>query len=74
MTDRQRESEQEARHTLETLRHDRDALGGLFARWFAPRAAPTDDPVEMWGARIGRSLSLIAVIAICLYLFVVYVR
>jgi hypothetical protein len=56
------------------LRHDRDALGGLFARWFAPRAAPTDDPVEMWGARIGRSLSLIAVIAICLYLFVTYVR
>ncbi|MDT3685292.1 MAG: hypothetical protein RO009_09650 [Pseudorhodoplanes sp.] len=74
MTDRRRDSEQEARRTLEALRHERDALGGFFARWFAPRAAQTDDPVEMWGARIGRGLSLIAVILICLYLFWIYVR
>lgn len=74
MTDRRRDAEQEARRTLEALRHDRDALGGFLARWFAPRAGETDDPVELWGTRIGRGLSLIVVIAICLYLIWVYLR
>jgi hypothetical protein len=74
---------QSATRELEKLRHDGDALGGTFTRWFAPRAAdagddskddPKNDPLELWGTRIGRGLSLTAVVAGCLYLIWVYLR
>jgi len=73
MTDRH-DSEQAARRELDKLRREGDALGGIFARWFAPRMVDAGDPVELWGTRIGRGLSAVAVIAICLYLVWVHVR
>jgi hypothetical protein len=73
MTDRH-DSEQAARRELDRLRQEGDALGGIFSRWFAPHAIDTGDRIELWGARIGRGLSAVAVIAICLYLVWVYVR
>ena len=33
-----------------------------------------EDPIELWGRRIGRALSLIAVIGLAIYLFVTYLR
>jgi hypothetical protein len=72
MTNRRSDAEDEAQRTLDMLRHNRDALGGLLARWFAPPAVPTDDPVELWGTRIGRGLSLTALLATCLYLLWAY--
>lgn len=75
MTHHQRDAEQQAaRRELEKLRRDGDALGGIFARWFAPGAVDAADPVELWGTRIGRGLSLVTVIAICLYLIWIYLR
>lgn len=75
MTDPRHEAERlSARRELEKLRHDGDALGGIFTRWFTPRAVEAGDPVEVWGTRIGRGLSVVALIAVCLYLIWVYVR
>lgn len=34
---------------------------------------PPDDAIELWGRRIGRALSLLAVIGLVIYLFVTYV-
>jgi hypothetical protein len=34
----------------------------------------TVDPVELWGRRIGRALSLLAVIALSIYLYWTYLR
>ena len=65
---------QSAARELEKLRHDGDALGGVFTRWFPLRAADASDPVELWGTRIGRGLSLAAVIAGGLYLIWVFLR
>jgi hypothetical protein len=73
MTDR-RDTEEAARRDLDKLRQDGDALGGIFARWLAPPAVVSGDPVEVWGTRIGRGLSAVAVIAICLYLVWTYVQ
>lgn len=71
---RREESEDAARRELERLRHEGDVFGGLVRRWFSPQVADPDDPAEVWGTRIGRGLSALAVIAICLYLVWVYLR
>lgn len=34
---------------------------------------PADDAIELWGRRVGRALSLVAVIGLAIYLFVTYV-
>ena len=34
----------------------------------------TADPIELWGRRIGRGLSLVAFVALAIYLYVTYVR
>jgi len=72
MADNRHESEQQARRELEKLRREGDALGGIFTRWFMPRTVDSDDPIELWGTRIGRSLSLAALTIICLYLVWTY--
>lgn len=41
---------------------------------FAGRDDPADDAVEIWGKRIGRTLSLIGVFAIGLYLYLTYFK
>lgn len=75
MTDRDRDTQQKAaQRELEKLRQESDSLGGLFARWFIPRRIDTSDPIEVWGTRIGRGLSVVALIAICVYLVWIYLR
>jgi hypothetical protein len=35
---------------------------------------PERDPIELWGKRIGRALSLIGFVALAIYLYVTYIR
>lgn len=72
--DRDDAQQQAARRELEKLRQEGDALGGIFTRWFAPRATDANDPIEVWGTRIGRSLSVAALIVVCMYLVWIYLR
>jgi len=39
---------------------------------FAAAEAQGRDPIEIWGRRIGRALSLVAFVALVLYLFAIY--
>jgi hypothetical protein len=76
----------EALDTLEKLRRDRAPLAGSgladAARRAARHFAAADavgpdgarDPIELWGRRIGRALSLLAVIALSIYLYLTYLR
>lgn len=76
----------EALATLENLRRDRAPLMGSglvdaahrAARHFAAADAVgpdgARDPIELWGRRVGRALSLLAVIALAVYLYLTYVR
>lgn len=62
----------EAKATLERLKRDNESvLGSSMSRaadHFAAKDAPPDDKVELWGRRIGRSLSLIGVILLVAWL------
>lgn len=62
-----------ARRDLARLRREGDGLFGLFGRLLPP-PVHSDDPVEIWATRIGRSLSLVVIAAICLYLLWVFWR
>jgi hypothetical protein len=76
----------EALDALEKLRRDRAPLAGSgladaarrAARHFAAADAVSPggarDPIELWGRRIGRALSLLAVIALSIYLYLTYLR
>jgi hypothetical protein len=76
----------EALDALEKLRRDRAPLAGSgladAARRAARHFAAADavgpdgarDPIELWGRRIGRALSLLAVIALSIYLYLTYLR
>jgi hypothetical protein len=82
------ERTRDANATLEALRRRGGALGGSAladaARQAADHFAGQDavgqgmgggtDPVELWGRRIGRGLSLIGFIALSVYLSVTYLR
>jgi hypothetical protein len=60
---------------LARLREERDALGTWFGRAGAPLEVADDgDRVELWGRRIGRTLSVVAFLALAVYLCVTYVR
>ena len=62
---------------LERLRHERDALSGLFGRagaHFAAADTPAGDRIELWGQRIGRGLSAVAFLCLAFYLYVTYVH
>jgi len=54
------------------------AAGRRAARHFAgqnPDDAPgAIDPIELWGRRIGRALSLIVFVGLAVYLYLTYVR
>ena len=83
--DRDEARRREALATLEELRGDDTFAGSAFART-ARRAADhfggkdaigpdgTADPAELWGRRIGRSLSLLALIGLAVYLYLTYLR
>jgi hypothetical protein len=76
----------EALDTLEGLRRDRAPLAGSGLAEAARRAARhfagadavgpggTHDPIELWGRRVGRALSLLAVIALSIYLYLTYLH
>jgi hypothetical protein len=78
----------ERREALSTLEHLRDQptfAGSALAdagRRAARHFSGTDpgevtgaaDPIELWGRRIGRALSLVGCIGLAIYLFVTYVR
>jgi hypothetical protein len=76
----------EALDTLETLKRDRAPLAGSGLAEAARRAARhfaaadavgpdgARDPIELWGRRVGRTLSLLAVIALSIYLYFTYLR
>ena len=69
-----------ALESLERLRHEGDGLFGSALADAGRRAADhfsakdAADPVELWGRRIGRALSLAAFIALCVYLYLTYLR
>ena len=84
--DRDEARRREAVETLERLKRDRAPLVGSgladAARRAARHFAAADavgpdgarDPIELWGQRIGRALSLLAVIALSIYLYFTYLR
>jgi hypothetical protein len=62
---------------LARLQHESDALGGVFGRardHFGAADTQTGDRVELWGRRIGRTLSAVAFVALAIYLYLTYVR
>ncbi len=71
------ERERTARQDLERLQHERDMLSGLVRRTmahFSAADADQDDRIERWGQRIGRALSAVAFLALCIYLELTLVR
>lgn len=83
MTDpSQQDAARAAREALARAEAEGETVGGsALARaarrageHFAARdAAGATDPIELWGRRIGRALSLLGVIGLSLYLYVTYV-
>ena len=74
---RQDTRQQAALAELARLAREGDALGGLTGRagaHFGAADAPAGDRIELWGRRIGRTLSVLAFLALCIYLYVTYVR
>lgn len=76
MTNPRDDAEQQAAaRDLDKLRRQGDAIGGIFSRGLkVPAGNDNDDPVEVWGTRIGRALSAVALAALCLYLLWTYLR
>jgi len=84
--DRDEARRREALETLDKLRRERAPVAGSALADAARRAtrhfAAADavgpdgarDPIELWGRRIGRALSLLAVIALSIYLYLTYLR
>jgi cytochrome c-type biogenesis protein CcmH/NrfG len=78
--EREQATRRQALEDLDRLRHEGGsflgsalaAAGRRAADHFAARDA--DDPVERWGRRIGRALSLAAFLALCVYLYLTYLR
>jgi ferric-dicitrate binding protein FerR (iron transport regulator) len=80
--EREEATRREALRTLEQLR-ERDDIGSSALTRAARRATDhfaakdavaegENDPIELWGRRIGRALSLAAFIALVIYLYVTY--
>ena len=79
MTDRHERDEAERRAALESLdrlRHEGDGLLTSALAQEARRAAgpdtDADDPLDLWGRRIGRALSVAAFLALLVYLWMTY--
>ena len=77
---------QEAQGALGRVAAESETIGGTTLGRAARRAGDhfaardavepdgTIDPIELWGRRIGRALSLAGVIGLSLYLYLTYVR
>ena len=51
------------------------AMARRTASHFAGHDGVTErDPIELWGKRIGRGLSLVGFVALAIYLYVTYVK
>ena len=71
---------EEARRTLERVARDSETVGASSLRRMSGHFAARDavgageggetDPIEVWGRRIGRALSLVGVVALSLWLLV----
>jgi hypothetical protein len=83
--EREEARRREALERLDELRHDGDSLVGSALARAGRRAADhfsgrdamtkgTADPAELWGRRIGRALSLCVFVALCIYLYLTYLR
>lgn len=80
--EREEATRQEALRTLSQLRERDDIASSALSRaarratdHFAAKDAAADvgnDPIELWGRRIGRSLSLAAFIGLAIYLYFKY--
>jgi hypothetical protein len=62
----------EAQAALDRVKRDSESLlgssMGRAADHFGAKDAPDGDPVELWGRRIGRSLSLLGVVVLAWWL------
>ncbi|MEZ5871411.1 MAG: hypothetical protein R3D32_06115 [Nitratireductor sp.] len=75
------EQVREAQRILKRVERDSETIGASSLARTASRIkdhmaggdAPEDDAAEIWGRRIGRSLGLIAVVILVIYLFKNYV-
>ena len=74
------ESVNRARGDLEALRSQDDVFTGPFAsivrrtKSYFGESETGADRIEIWGTRIGRTLSVAGFVFISIYLFVTYVR
>ena len=79
----EQEREREAREALERVRRDTETVGSSALARMSRRAqdhfgasdAPVTedgraDPIELWGRRVGRALSLVGVVVLALWLLV----
>lgn len=72
---------EQAKRDLNRVAGESDTIGTSAAARMATKiegrfkAADVDqnDPIEVWGTRIGRTLGLIAFIGLAIYLFITYV-
>ncbi|MCB1493119.1 MAG: hypothetical protein KDJ77_15200 [Rhodobiaceae bacterium] len=72
--------EKESRRILDQVARDSETVGTSSARrvaegtrdHFLGADADPDDRVEVWGRRIGRGLSLLALVVLAVYLFKTY--
>lgn len=68
--------EDEARRVMERVRNESETVGTSSLARIAMRAqnhmsgadADPDDPIEIWGRRIGRALSLVVFVALAIWL------
>lgn len=76
---RNEEKRRAALKDLHGLRHEGAEIGGALSA-MAKRTAThfagdnERDPIELWGKRIGRALSLIGFVALAIYLYVTYLK
>lgn len=75
------ETRRAAEADLRRLRETGAEIGGTLpaltrctAAHFAGRDAGETDAIEIWGRRIGRSLSAVAFAALSYYLYITYIR
>ena len=79
---RNEETRRAALKDLQRLREEGAEVGGALSAMakrttshFAGHDGETErDPIELWGKRIGRGLSLIGCVALAIYLYVTYVK
>jgi hypothetical protein len=74
------ERQDEARRLLERV-HENEVVGtsilartvDRFGAHFGAADRNANDPAEVWGARVGRGLGLLAFVGLAIYLYVTYV-